>query len=241
MNSQVDSKNSILVYIHGFLVSFDDAIRRAAQIAVDFNYQGAPIAFSWPSDGQFGPRLYNSDSEDVLWSVKHIKNFLLDVSEKFPGRQIHIVSHSMGNKGLLYALRLIANEKLDNHPKFKSIVLCAPDIDAELFSDQIAKEVNDLGLNWVIYTSDNDYALKASALWNLVPRLGTPTTVVDNMQVIDASNLEVTPWSVPETHSYYATKKKVIDDMIGVINGIDPEKRRLVKKRVQSGVIWEFE
>jgi esterase/lipase superfamily enzyme len=36
------------VFVHGFNVSFENALRRTAQIAYDLNFDGAPFLFSWP-------------------------------------------------------------------------------------------------------------------------------------------------------------------------------------------------
>jgi hypothetical protein len=40
------------VFVHGYNVSFEDAARRTAQIAFDLNFIGAPIFYSWPSNGK---------------------------------------------------------------------------------------------------------------------------------------------------------------------------------------------
>ncbi len=40
-----------LVFIHGYNVSFGDAVLRTAQLAWDLSFKGAPIVYSWPSDG----------------------------------------------------------------------------------------------------------------------------------------------------------------------------------------------
>jgi esterase/lipase superfamily enzyme len=232
--------NEILVYVHGFNVSFNDAILRAGQISFDFGFKGSTIAFSWPSNESWSPLAYNADWGDVLWSVKYIKDFLSSLKAKFPGRKIHIVAHSMGNKGVLHAMRLLAVENHDN-PLFENVVLCAPDFDAGLFAEQIAPEIQPLAANLIVYASQNDSSLIVSKNYNGTPRLGAEPLGADAYQIIDASKVEVTPWSVPETHSYYATKKRVIDDMIAALKGIAPDERSLSVKVVVSGKIWYLE
>jgi len=44
-------------------------------------------------------------------------------------KTIHIVARSMGNRALIYALHDIALEHSANAPKFKQIILAAPNID----------------------------------------------------------------------------------------------------------------
>ncbi len=230
-------KDDLLVYVHGFNVTFNDAIRRAAQIAFDFEFQGIPVAFTWPSDGDAGLRPYNSDWQDVLWSVKYIEGFLRDLKTRFPDRRIHLIAHSMGNKGLLYALRLMAYGRTPDSP-FGTIMLCAPDFDADLFAEQIAPEVRALAEHWVVYSSEKDVALIASEIWNTAPRLGMQATPAEGYQIVDATELPVTPWSVPETHSYYANHKRVLDDMVQAIAGRSPAERGLEKRIVDAGSIW---
>ena len=49
----------------------------------------------------------------------------------------------------------------------------------------------------------------------------------EGMDIVDATNVEVTPWNVPEFHSYYATKQVVINDMTYNLKGISPSGRGL--------------
>ncbi len=228
----------LLVYVHGFNVPFSDAIVRAGQVAFDFGFQGAPIVYSWPSDG--GITSYNTDSEDVAWSAKHIEGLLTKLKAEFPDRKLHLVAHSMGSRGLLGALRLMAYRDA-SQPLFQSVILCAPDFDSELFRDQIAAEVRPLAQQWVVYTSDKDLALTASEQINAAPRLGKPVTYAEGYEIIDATGLEVTPWSLPETHSYYATKQRVLDDMVSVLKGLLPGERGLKAIEASGGTAWSLE
>ncbi len=228
----------ILVYVHGFNVRFEDALVRAAQISFDFGFKGTPIVYSWPSWGSF--TAYNSDSESVLWSARHIETFLRTLTEQANGRKIHLVAHSMGTKGLLTALRHLAISGAAE-PRFASVILCAPDYDAGLFREQVAAEVRPLAAQWVVYASNKDIALTASEQLNSAPRLGKPVTYAEGYEIIDASELEVTPWSVPEAHSYYATKQVVLSDMVKVLSGMAASARGLTQLEEQGGVAWRFE
>lgn len=233
-----NGKGDLLVYVHGYNVTFSNALTRAGQIAFDFGFEGAPIVYSWPSDG--GITSYPSDAEDVAWSAKHIEQLLTRLRERFPGRKVHLVAHSMGSRGLLGALRLMAYRDASK-PLFQSVILCAPDFDSELFRDQIAAEIRPLAAQWVVYTSDKDIALSASEEINAAPRLGQPVTYAEGYEIIDATGLEVTPWSLPETHSYYATKQKVLDDMVSVIKGQTAGQRGLKAVDAGGGTAWSLE
>jgi hypothetical protein len=41
-----------LVFVHGFKVPFAEAAERAAQVALDLEFQGVPLVYSWPSEGK---------------------------------------------------------------------------------------------------------------------------------------------------------------------------------------------
>ncbi len=218
-------KDDILVFIHGFNVSFEKAARRTAQVAYDLNFKGAPLFFSWPSNGAL--YAYISDREDIAWSVPHIADFLQSLAKDTRADRIHIIAHSMGHEGLLRALNQLALERRgEKTPMFENIIMAAPDFDAEIFADQIAPKVRSIAKHWTLYASDKDVALNISSKLRLAERLGLPLTVVSDVVTIDATGVEVTPWSVPEFHSYYATKQRVISDIISVLHGKAPKNRR---------------
>lgn len=231
-----ESDQDILVYIHGYNVTFEDAMLRGAQIAVDFDFKGLPVAFTWPSNGRTAS--YASDWADALWSAHYLEIFLAELKAQFGDRRIHIVSHSMGNKVLLHAMRQMAARGVD--AGIENVILCAPDFDAQFFVEQIADPIRPLAEHWTIYTSENDLALNISSKLSSAPRLGSPNPLVDGYEIIDASKIEVSPWSVPENHSYYAVKSRVIDDIAAVLAGVRPDARGLLRREVSKGSLWAF-
>ena len=56
-----DEKDAF-VFIHGYNVTFANAIMRTAQIAHDVGFKGAPILYSWPSAGRTDDYLRDEDS-----------------------------------------------------------------------------------------------------------------------------------------------------------------------------------
>ncbi|MCK5070781.1 MAG: alpha/beta hydrolase [Desulfocapsa sp.] len=227
-NSHTDATaNDIMVFIHGFNQSFEIVAKRTAQIAVDLDFKGAPFMFSWPSNDSLFD--YWADREDVNWSVAHLEQLLIDLNKQFPQKGLHLIAHSMGNQALIGALNRIALQRGPlKDPLFKNIILAAPDFDARLFQEQIAPAVVTLAANWSIYASKNDTALTYSGDINDAKRLGIPLTTLEGMNVIDASGVEVTPWSVPEFHSYFATKMVVVRDMTMSLKGKPPRIRGLI-------------
>ncbi len=220
-----DISADLLVFVHGFNVTFAKAARRTAQLAHDLEFPGTPCLFSWPSDGKL--LKYMSDREDAEWSVPRCERFLeLLLAEAGPGR-IHLVAHSMGNQALirtLYAMALRRGEQVD--ALFASVILAAPDFDARAFTENIAPVIRPLAERWTVYASGHDKALDASTALS-AKRLGLPLSVTPGMDTIDVSEVDVSPWSMPEMHAYYASKARVIADMIAALRRIDPDGRDL--------------
>ncbi len=227
-----------MVFIHGYNMSFAKATRRTAQIAYDFGFPGAPVLFSWPSDGSLLG--YVSDREDAEWSVPYLRDMLTELRDKAGARRLHLVAHSMGNQVLIRALRELAWQRDGGEPLFANVILAAPDFDARVFTEQIAPQVIGLAQRWTVYASDKDVALDASRILS-ARRLGTPLSLIEGIDSIDATGVDVAPWSVPELHAYYASKLRVVQDLVGVIKGLDPQQRGLTP-RVRTGIrYWALE
>lgn len=227
-----------LLFIHGFNVTFAKAARRTAQIAYDLEYRGVPIMYSWPSDGSL--IRYLSDREDVEWSVPHIERFLSDLATAGEVRRLHLIAHSMGNQGLLRALHALAVRRPAGAPPlFENVILAAPDFDSEVFTEQLAPVITSLSRRWTLYASDKDAALDASSVMS-VRRLGLPLALADGVDTIDASGIDVTPWSVPEFHSYYSSKRRVLADLIAVLQGIAPLERNLTRSGAGAASFWRL-
>ena len=125
-----DGKKHALIFIHGYNVSFRDAARRTAQIVTDLPLPGPAAFFSWPSRGHvFG---YAADGESIKYSVDYISQFLIDFVKKSGAERIHLVAHSMGNRGLLHAMKEVT-DRLDQSQPFDQLFLAAPDVDVDIF------------------------------------------------------------------------------------------------------------
>ncbi len=231
-------RGDLVIYIHGYNTTFENAAKRTAQIAFDYGFQGVPLMFSWPSDGKLVS--YPSDREDITWSVTHIEQFFNDVLTRTRAKRVHLIAHSLGNQGLIDVLNTMALRRGGNGPPlFENIILSAPDFDAELFQQQIAPNSISLARRWTLYTSKKDGVLNISASFNNAWRLGlSPVTIVPGMDIIDASEVEVTPWSLPESHSYFASKQTVVDDIIATLKGVTPARRNLLSRTKSGSTYW---
>jgi esterase/lipase superfamily enzyme len=102
-----EGERSALVFIYGFNVTFQEAAIRAAQIGFDLKVRGIVGLFSWPSKGRLGPLDYTADEAGIEASETHISDFLIGFAEKAQAERVHVIAHSMGNRGLLRAVQQI--------------------------------------------------------------------------------------------------------------------------------------
>src|SRR5262249_22955761 len=117
----------ILLFVHGFNVTFAAAVRRTAQIAYDLAFDGPVVLFSWPSKGEVLG--YSADAATVEWAAPHLKQLLMLIRTVRESTSIHVVAHSIGNRSLLGALKELVAETEDVVlPTIDNLVLTAPDV-----------------------------------------------------------------------------------------------------------------
>lgn len=147
----------VLVYIHGYGMGFEQAARRAAQLAYDLAYDGVPLLYSWPSRGSSVG--YVSDTAAVRPSARRLAVFLEDLAAQLGARTVHLVAEGMGNRALADALELLAARRgKDAGPAFGQVVFAAPDLDAGLLRAMLP-EIRPLAQRLTLYATDRDRGL----------------------------------------------------------------------------------
>lgn len=231
-----DRGRSLLVFLHGYNVSFEDAARRTAQMSHDLKFAGAPVFYSWPSRGNWYK--YQLDKKNIQLSVGHIKEFLLELAERSQAETIHLIAHSMGNVGLTGALSEI--EQAGSEALFNQVVLAAPDIDADLFKSRIAPKIAGKSERCTVYTSSADLALVASRYFNSGRRAGEsgePVLSYPGFDVVDASAVDTSLLG----HSYYGNAS-VLSDLSEVLVNRPIGDRTFLKTALSEGQpYWVFE
>lgn len=235
--AQTRKGKNLLVFIHGYNVSFDDAAKRTAQMSFDLDFPGAAIFYSWPSQANWYG--YKADQQRIELSVKQIRRFLEDLAEKSGAETINLVAHSMGNLGLTEALKQINTPT--GQPIFNQVVLAAPDVDAEVFRNEIAPHIVTKAKRTTLYTSKTDLALIASRYFNQGARLGDsgPEVVTyPGIDTIDATTID----SSLLGHSYYGSNITVLTD-VGHLLRDEPLAQRVYLRPIEdSGVsYWTFD
>jgi esterase/lipase superfamily enzyme len=183
VSGRIGVNRDILVFVHGFNTSFEEARWRAGQIAADSHFGGVPILFTWPTRG--GVLAYASDKDSATASRDALEE-LLQTLAKTPGLgRIHILAHSMGCWLTMEALREIAisgDRGLSGH--LGEVMLAAPDIDMDVFGKQMARiQPADV----TVFATANDRALSLSSwIADARPRVGA----IDPSKAKDKAALE---------------------------------------------------
>lgn len=232
-------RSRAFLYVHGFATTFEESAWRAAQLAYDIEFPGVPMLYSWPSKG--GTFDYVRDYDVVQLAIEPFQRFLHLVADRTGLEEVHVISHSMGNQLVAFALREMAVEgeriaALEN----AQLVLAAPDIDAEVFRTRFAEHLPKLFKRVTLYVSDKDRALrKARQLRDRRPRAGEAIGGLldqrfERIEIIDASSLDTDFLS----HSYYANNDSVRSDMFCLITaGVGAARRPLLELEAPS---WRF-
>ena len=151
-------ERTAVVFIHGYNVAFETAAIRAAQIGFDLRVPGIMAFYSWPS--QAWPTLlgYTADEATVEASEAFITAFLTDLAASPDVERVHVIAHSMGNRGLLRAVqRIVGRAEEAASVPFGHVVLAAPDVDARVFGD-LAALYPRVARRTTLYASSKDRA-----------------------------------------------------------------------------------
>ena len=239
INNSTDK--TALVYIHGFYRTFEIAAKTAATLVYEINYQGIPVLFSWPSRHELSA--YHGDTTSIDWSTPHLRRFLEELAQKTNVQTIHVIAHSMGNRGFVNAfVDLLKEPTVNKNWKFGEIVLVAPDLDRQIFERDIAPIITKSASRITLYVSAVDIPLWASRAVNLYPRLGDTSeepVIITGIQTIDASDVA----SLATGHTYYRESPSVMADLYYLINERRGAADRPTLKTMNtpSGKYWKIQ
>jgi len=229
--------SELLVFLHGYKVSFEEAARRAAQLACDLSFDGAVVLFSWASCGSL--LRYMADEDRAKVSANALAEFLRTLQDG-PWRRVHLLAHSMGNRVLLGALA----GRSQPMASAGSVVLAAADVYTGEFADILPRALAALGPapgKLTSYVSRTDRALLLSRWLHGAERIGLfddgaePMTFA-GLETIDATHVDA---SMLARHSYFGDERSVITDLgLLLAEGLPPARRGL--REVHGRGYWRF-
>jgi len=243
-----DPGRNLLVFIHGFANSFEDAITRAAfntQWLSGSNVPGADtavVAFIWPSLGRvlsfpIPTADYQTDQVMAGQSGPHLMSFFANLlplaqAARAKGRRTALVAHSMGNWALQAGLESWFAHGNGPATLFDEAILAAADERSDSLSFPRLGRLS--GLSRVashvsVYFSLSDRVLDVSRIINGTERLGQrgpdkgsdPTLFPPSIyRMADCTAFRDFDFNFANSHQYYRRSPGVRDDIAAAVAGI---------------------
>ncbi len=230
---------SLLVFVHGYNMSFAETAMRTAQLAYDLNFPGLPFFFSWPSEGSVTG--YLRDAESAQLSEDALDHVLDDLAA-LPATDVYVIAHSMGSRVVSQVLKSRV-DKGKPVARLSELLLAAPDINADLFRTVIAPRLKSLqGTQTTVYASSTDLALMASKAVHGYRRVGETAGgvfVYPGMETIDASAAAMAVRAFG--HSYLTDSAAVLKDIQAILKQkLSARQRGLAQAGSSPNFYWSL-
>jgi len=215
--------DDVLVFVHGFLNTFDDAVLRSAQLRYDIGFPGQVISFCWPSLGDLSK--YDDDARHAAASADALVELLKTLIQAPTAgkRKVHVFAHSLGNRIVLNAIyTLVSREGISTADKpLGQIILAAPDVGASDFNYLVDYSI-DASSRVTYYFSNLDSALRVSQKQNSYQPVGLYPYFERGLDTICADHTDTSFIG----HSYYADSDRVLSDLqLILVRGLAPAER----------------
>ena len=222
----------VLVFVHGYNLTFEDAVCQAAQLAERLDFAGVPILYSWPSEGK--AHRYAVDERNVERTLPCFAELLRLVLSGSGARTVHAIAHGMGNRVLLRALG--APGPLQ---PLGQIVFAAPDVDRDTFLG-LAPRCRGRAERFTLYGSSRDRAVRASRIVHVRPRAGEAADAMVVAPGIDSIDASAADTSLLEPAG---GEVSILGDISALLrHGLPPDQRTgLVPRDGPDGRSWVFE
>jgi len=166
-----DCGGSVGVFVHGYNHSFQEALFRLVQMSADAQVRECALLFSWPSSARAIDYMGDRDSAD--YSRQALADLMTDLVQEPRLEAVTIFAHSMGARLTMESLRQLRQSGEDNVLDRLEVILVAPDIDLDLFREQV-EVVGSMKTPLAVLVAPDDQALRLSQrLSGNRPRLGT--------------------------------------------------------------------
>jgi esterase/lipase superfamily enzyme len=225
----------LVLFVHGYSQDFERACRRAGALQRALGPERRVVLFTWPSDGD--PTAYASDTTDMEWSIPDLAALVSAFADRFGGRRLQVVAHSLGARAVMLAL-----ERLHCAPGARryvgDLVLIAPDIDRDIFLQRYGG-IRRLTGPVTLYVSENDAAMALSRRLHGHPRLGQGgeyLTVAAGMETVDVTPIGRYQITGHEYHYYHPRVARDLRERLS--GGLSAEARTGLEPRTRGGRRW---
>jgi esterase/lipase superfamily enzyme len=182
---QDQSAKPLVLWIHGYRLSFPVSTAYCAEIARDLDIDANVLTFDWASnESVLG---YSQDVLQMPQSTNHLVDLLETINNEVKPAKIIIIGHSLGCRLVCLALQQLYNNPNAQRLKLDHVIFLAPNVDREEFNQNFKSGLQALVNRLTIYVaSDDNVLLLGKLLYNVdsigLPEQFSPDTNLDEIQ-----------------------------------------------------------
>jgi esterase/lipase superfamily enzyme len=172
ISNKLSKAPRILLVVHGFNNTFDEAAAMAALLKRNLRTDAAVLMLSWPSRGsRFS---YFSDEEEVELATGMMASVLTDIAQIVGVSKLQIFAHSLGTRLTVNALRRIFDSPQRSVlGRISQLVLAAPDVNRVWMDLEFVPVLEYVRIPTTIYVSAPDAWIGLSELIHQHARVGS--------------------------------------------------------------------
>ena len=246
----VSKKKHVYIYVHGYKVVYENPVLVSAELWHFLGYDGAFIAYAWPSTpSKFA---YIKDSDTSAGYARNFRLLLESVAENTDAEEIHVIGYSNGTRLVLRAMEQLAliheGESADEiwqQLHLRNVILVGSDLDRGVFGSYMADGILNVSRHLSIYMSRHDKALGFSQFLTRRERLGqlwgskgeklhalARQALIDYRDQISFINVSDAEGSdTGNGHGYFRSSPWASSDVLMTMYyGLTPEQRGLVEQ-----------
>lgn len=252
INAQLaaSKKKHVYIYVHGYKVVFENPVLVSAELWHFLGYDGAFIAYAWPSTpSKFA---YIKDSDTSAGYARNLRLLIESIAESTDAEEIHVIGYSNGTRLVLRAMEQLAlihagepAEEIWEQLHLSNVILIGSDLDRGVFGSYMADGLLNVAKHLSIYMSPHDKALGVSQFLTRRERLGqlwggkggeihplARQALIDFRDQISFINVSDAEGSdTGNGHGYLRSSPWVSSDVLmTVYYGLTPEQRGLVEQ-----------
>jgi esterase/lipase superfamily enzyme len=179
INAQLaeSKKKHVYIYVHGYKVVYENPVLVSAELWHFLGYDGAFIAYAWPSTpSKFA---YIKDSDTSAGYARNLRLLLELIAEKTDAEEINVIGYSNGTRLVTRAMEQLAlihhGETADDifeQLHLRNVILIGSDLDRGVFGSYMADGLLNVSKHLSVYISQYDKALGFSQFLTRRERLG---------------------------------------------------------------------
>jgi esterase/lipase superfamily enzyme len=251
----ISDRKDVYIYVHGYKVHFESPVLVASEFWHFLGYNGAFIAYSWPTKASMWS--YLADLDKALNSARYLRTLILYIARHTDVEHIHVIGYSMGTRLVARMLAdlgmygyLMAEDAVHDAVKLGHVILTGADVDRSILGGYLIDGALRVPQALTIYQSSADKALgvsrrvfgreRAGQVFEtdtLGPRARDYFLNNDHLFVVDVTNAEGS--TLGKGHGYFRGSPWVSSDiLITLMYDLAPTSRGLVQD--QDSAVWRF-